>query len=163
MYTQEIICPHCGKLTRVNIADTEGSTTTPCQRFMCKREIVVRTDKTGNVISVQKGGCFLTSASIYAAGLSDDCYELETLRSFRDGFVQNLPNGPEIISNYYTTAPKIAHEISISPSANSEYKKILETIKTAVSCIEALNNEKALDIYVNMFEELKCRYLRPNI
>ena len=30
------------------------------------------------------GGCYLTSACMYSKGLPDDCYELETLRNFRD-------------------------------------------------------------------------------
>ncbi len=34
MYTQEVICPHCGKMTMVNVGDAKGSVSTPCQE--CK-------------------------------------------------------------------------------------------------------------------------------
>ena len=58
MYTQEIICPYCGKMTIVNVADTAGKTITPCQRFWCKQKIIVITDNEGKVVTVKKKGFF---------------------------------------------------------------------------------------------------------
>lgn len=52
MYTQEIICPACGKKTIVNVIDVAGKCLTPCQS--CKRRIVVKTDKEGKVISIRQ-------------------------------------------------------------------------------------------------------------
>jgi|WetSurMetagenome_2_1015567.scaffolds.fasta_scaffold431966_1 hypothetical protein len=66
MYTQEIKCPGCGKLTRVNVCDGEGKAITPCgvklsNNFFlpddyCNTKIVVITDKSGNVIEIRKKG-----------------------------------------------------------------------------------------------------------
>jgi len=49
----------------------------------------------------EKRGCIITTARIEAAGLSDDCLELQTFRSFRDNIVTELPNRKEIIEEYY--------------------------------------------------------------
>ena len=65
MYTQEIICPSCGKLTKVNVCDGGGKAVTPCgavltQSFWgntyCEKKIVVITDKSGNVVEIRKKG-----------------------------------------------------------------------------------------------------------
>jgi len=67
MYTQEIKCPLCGTLTRVNVCDAEGKSITPCgailtkksffyQEVRCHAQIVVITDKSGNVIEIRQKG-----------------------------------------------------------------------------------------------------------
>jgi len=66
MYTQEIICPICGNLTRVNVCDGGGKSITPCGAKLtnnlffnneyCKAKIVVITDNSGNVIEIRKKG-----------------------------------------------------------------------------------------------------------
>lgn len=58
------------------------------------------------------GGCYLTSACMYSKGLPDDCYELETLRNFRDTWLKNSEEGREIIKEYYEVAPKIVSAIN---------------------------------------------------
>ena len=57
--------------------------------------------------NAEAGTCFLTTACVEAENLSDDCYELNTLRNFRDSYVRGLPEGDAIISEYYDIAPKI--------------------------------------------------------
>ena len=44
------------------------------------------------------GGCYLTSACMYSKGLPDDCYELETLRNFRDTWLKNQGDPSRIVS-----------------------------------------------------------------
>jgi hypothetical protein len=58
-------------------------------------------------IRVSGGGCFITTAACEGLGLADDCWELRTLRRFRDTALQRLPSGPEDIARYYREAPAI--------------------------------------------------------
>lgn len=41
----------------------------------------------------EKRGCFLTTATVGTVGLPDDCWELATLRAFRDGWLARHPGG----------------------------------------------------------------------
>jgi hypothetical protein len=158
MYTQEVVCPYCGKLTRVNVIDTDGRTETPCQS--CKRGIFVGTDKEGKVVSIEKEeGCFLTTACVQAAGLSDDCKELRALRRFRDEYVAQLPNGASILTQYYENSPQIVLAISNSPLAEAEYDEILSVVRDAVAHIEAGNNSNALSVYSELINKLAKKYL----
>ena len=55
----------------------------------------------------QDDDCFITTACVHHYKLSDDCYQLTTLRYFRDNYVKKLPNGDKLIARYYSLAPKL--------------------------------------------------------
>lgn len=57
--------------------------------------------------SCAKRQCFLTTACCDLMGLEDDCFELRTLRSFRDHVLPTLPGGARDIEVYYAVAPVI--------------------------------------------------------
>lgn len=160
MYTQEIICPYCGKMTIVNVADTKGKTITPCQRYWCKKDIVVITNEQGQVVTIaKKEGCFITTACLQAAGLPDNCKELQTLRRFRDEYVSHLPNGSAILSQYYEDSPQIVEAISRSSSHEEEYSKILSIVISAVTLVDAGSNAEALSAYSKLIDNLTRKYL----
>lgn len=79
------------------------------------------------------GGCFLTSACVEAKGLPDDCYELTTLRMFRDEYLAKQECGKCEIAHYYSVAPKIVEQIKRDPDA----PRILDQIynELVVPCI----------------------------
>ena len=52
-------------------------------------------------------GCFLTTACCEVLGLDDDCFELRTLRHYRDQVLPALPSGSDAIATYYRLAPSI--------------------------------------------------------
>jgi hypothetical protein len=52
-------------------------------------------------------GCFLTTACCGVLGLGDDCFELRTLRRYRDDVLTNMPEGRAAIAAYYAIAPTI--------------------------------------------------------
>jgi hypothetical protein len=56
-------------------------------------------------------GCFLTTACCTHMGRADNCAELRTLRAFRDGWLAQQPQGPELIAHYYRIAPAICRGI----------------------------------------------------
>lgn len=56
--------------------------------------------------------CFLTTAAVGAIALADDCWELRTLRNFRDGTLARKPGGRELIADYYNRAPKLVERIN---------------------------------------------------
>jgi hypothetical protein len=53
------------------------------------------------------GCCFLTTACCEAIGLPDDCFELSTLRRYRDEVLAHMRDGPGEIERYYALAPAI--------------------------------------------------------
>jgi hypothetical protein len=63
------------------------------------------------------GGCFLTTATCEAVGLADDCWELRTLRRFRDGWLAEQQGGTDDIAAYYAKAPAIAERLKREPQA----------------------------------------------
>jgi hypothetical protein len=52
-------------------------------------------------------GCFITTACCEALGLDDDCFELRTLRRYRDHVLALRPGGAGDIAAYYVLAPLI--------------------------------------------------------
>ncbi len=105
------------------------------------------------------GGCYLTSACIYAKGLPDDCYELTTLRKYRDEWLNNQPAGKEFIKDYYAVAPKIVSNINESPDQKSIYEMIYDKmVLPCVKLIEKNKMEETLDLYKSMTLKLKKDY-----
>ena len=105
------------------------------------------------------GGCYLTTACVEYKGLADDCYELTTLRQFRDEYVRSLENGEELIKRYYDVAPRIVECIDASPNKDEIYQEIYQYI---LKCIEHINRGEyveTLSLYTTMVEEMTARYI----
>ncbi|MCM8556650.1 CFI-box-CTERM domain-containing protein [Sphingomicrobium sediminis] len=66
---------------------------------------------------VEASGCFLTSAACDGIGLADDCWELQTLRAFRDDWLVHQQGGLEDVALYYAVAPAIAARLAEQPRA----------------------------------------------
>jgi len=52
-------------------------------------------------------GCFITTACCEVLGLDDDCFELRTLRHYRDEVLAKAPGGADAVARYYALAPGI--------------------------------------------------------
>ena len=52
-------------------------------------------------------GCFITTACCEVVGLGDDCFELRTLRRYRDQVLAKRPGGIAEIARYYAFAPRL--------------------------------------------------------
>ena len=93
-------------------------------------------------------GCFLTSACVDALGKEDDCYELETLRRFRDEWLALQEGGEQDIARYYAFAPGVVRQIDRLPDRMSLYARIYdELVAPCVRLIEAHKMQEAWDLY----------------
>lgn len=104
------------------------------------------------------GGCFLTSACMNALSDSfdDDCYELRTLRWFRDNHVSK-----EDIERYYEIAPRIVQQIDDTASSREIYKRIYDdVVRVCVEAIEANNFAYAYEVYRKAVKYLEAQYLQ---
>lgn len=105
-------------------------------------------------------GCYLTSACVAAKGLPDHCEELQTLRSFRDGYLSQQPEGPAEIEQYYATAPNIVEAINQLPDAIKIWNRIYEElVKPCVQMIHANQNAEAHQLYKSFANKLARLYL----
>jgi len=102
------------------------------------------------------GSCFITTACVEAANLPDNCYELETLRGFRDRWITKSPGGQGLIREYYEVAPGIVRAISAQPNSRDTFSRIFDKdILPAIRLIEKGDYHIALDSYKNMVLRLK--------
>ena len=99
--------------------------------------------------------CFLTSACVEYLGKPDDCEELTSLRSFRDGYMKSIKGGEELVKEYYEVAPKIVEVIEKSEKKNEYYSYIYTVIEKCVHLIAQGDNEKTLEEYKKMVVTLQ--------
>jgi hypothetical protein len=105
------------------------------------------------------GGCLITTAYIDAKGLPDNCAELTTVRAFRESYIRALPNGKEIISEYYEVAPRIIAGINKIDDPRQVYSNLYKELVSIVELINSGENGKALSSYLRILDDLKQRYL----
>lgn len=72
-------------------------------------------------------GCFLTTAACDIIGLEDDCWELQSLRHFRDNWLQHQAEGKEDIARYYAQAPAICETLKNSAEGRRTLLKLYWT------------------------------------
>lgn len=101
------------------------------------------------------GGCFLTTACCQYKGLSDDCSELTTLRSFRDNHLLQSNEGRDLVEEYYRIAPKLIEKIEQRPNAGDIYEQIFATIRQIVDQINQEAYASATDCYKDMVYTLQ--------
>lgn len=99
----------------------------------------------------KKSGCFISTAACVLMGLSDDCYELTTLRLFRDEHLLKSSSGRALVEHYYSIAPAIANKLTVS----SELERVWITVGNVVSAIETENFELARELYQEMVNRLQ--------
>lgn len=104
-------------------------------------------------------GCFLTSACTAARGLPDDCRELTVLRTFRDGYMQTLPDGKSDIQEYYRCAPAIVAVIDSLPDAKSVWDRVYsELVRPCVEMIDSGRYHEAYTAYKSYTKYLQEVY-----
>jgi len=108
---------------------------------------------------IKTGGCYLTTACAEAMKLPDDCFELQTLREFRDVYLAQTLAGRKMIEEYYETAPEIVEAINATGNRNEIFKGLYAEINEIVSLIKNGESEKAVLAYRDLTLSLKNKYL----
>ena len=97
-------------------------------------------DSNSSSSSSSSDSCYVTTACVEAMGLSDNCFELQTLRNYRDTYLKNQPTGISDIKLYYKVAPLIVKRIHELPNSR---EFLINTFRTLVSpCVNLIVSGK---------------------
>ena len=108
----------------------------------------------------RKRFCYITTAVCSSLGRDDDCYELNVLRDFRDGYMASLPEGKDMIDHYYDLAPSIVKSIEAREGSEEIYREIWNRyLAPCISDIEADDREACLARYAGMVEDLASEFV----
>jgi hypothetical protein len=103
-------------------------------------------------------GCFITTACCEVLGLDDDCFELRTLRRYRDHVLAKRPGGEAAIARYYALAPLILARLpreARAPRLRSIYARHI--LPAALAARLGLN-AVAYRLYARMVEDLASEF-----
>lgn len=134
-----------------------GSTDKSKVEYKLKSSTVINDIKASIYDVGDTGGCYLTTACITYKGLSDDCYELETLRKFRDNYLMSNDSYRSDVLEYYSFSPKLISEINgDEKTLNQIYDQL---IVPCISLIEEEKYDEAFRHYKLFSLELKSKWL----
>lgn len=103
--------------------------------------------------------CYITTAVCENFGKPDDCYELRTLRSYRDEYLACAPGGQDMIRKYYDVAPAIVKHINQQPQRNEIYESIwTEYLSPCIQMIEKNQLDECRVLYEDMVDTLAEKY-----
>ncbi len=137
-------------LAAKNIALNQGLTITVYSPTGGIQKVINPKDKS------DEGNCFITTACVKYYGLEDNCYELATLRYFRDSYLLTDPENRSLVKQYYSIAPKIVQQLERDINKKKLFEEIYLQIKQACRAIEKGKFEMAKAIYmstiINLFQ-----------
>lgn len=103
--------------------------------------------------------CYITTAVCESLGKPDECYELNLLREYRDGYLMKQPDGEALIRHYYDIAPTIVKRIGREEDARRIYEGIWKDyLAPCIRLIEEADHEGCRAIYQDMVYTLDKRY-----
>jgi hypothetical protein len=106
------------------------------------------------------GGCYISSACTQYKGLPDDCYELQTLRAFRDDICKKDDSIREVVLNYYRKAPLIVKNLNNCEDKNERLELLYNNL--VVKCVKLLeegNVDEAVKTYLDVYANLEKEFL----
>jgi len=157
---------------QINIIDVHGRVTGSAGQFVASvatsldgfSEVMSRRGRVAAYLEKREaagqceptGACFLTTACCQAVGLDDDCWELRTLRKFRDTVLASSPDGQARIARYYEIAPRLVEKIAARPDARAILLKCyaLYLVPSAVAVWLGRNNA-ACAIYMRLLRHMQ--------
>ena len=103
--------------------------------------------------------CYITTAVCEFFGKSDNCYELTLLRDYRDTYLVSLPDGQDLIHQYYDMAPSIVKHIDQQEDRQAIYRSIWEQyLSPCITMIENRQMDECRQHYEDMVHNLKEKY-----
>jgi hypothetical protein len=127
------------RVLRIDLADDRGLITGRPGMILASlsadltglTELFAQRDKLeANIRSAEATGrcervdCFITTACTRAVGLPDNCWELRTLRRFRDQVLEQVPGGAAKVARYYEVAPRLVEKVSSHPKGRAILLKV---------------------------------------
>ena len=100
-----------------------------------------------------KKGCFITTAACEFMMLPDDCVQLRTLRSFRDSYLEETPEGRKLVEEYYRVAPGLVPLVKNEDIAAVVWRAVTATVEL----IEKRQSEEAVEEYQKLVVWLQSR------
>jgi hypothetical protein len=91
--------------------------------------------------------------------MSDDCYELQTLRWLRDRILKKTKCGEMAICQYYDEAPEIVKAINMDSGAAEIWDRTYKEIAIAVKLTLAGDYGGAFEHYRQVSERLKSDFI----
>lgn len=108
----------------------------------------------------EESNCFITTACVKYYGLKDNCYELQTLRYFRDNYLLKSDKGKQMVSKYYQVAPALVKSIEADNRRAEIFEEVFLQIKLACKAIEKKYFTKATKIYKSAVANLYIKFNR---
>lgn len=111
------------------------------------------------------GGCYITTIVCDILGKEDDCDVLNTLRSFRNNYMQKNAEYSPLLMEYDVIGPKIAEAIrnDYTESDKSFWEDYYDIyLMKTCDCIKNEEFNEAIKTYINMVESLKKYYSIPD-
>ncbi|MGN1167632.1 MAG: CFI-box-CTERM domain-containing protein [Lachnospiraceae bacterium] len=103
--------------------------------------------------------CYITTAVCESQSKPDDCYELNTLRGYRDGYLMQTEQGRQLVEEYYDVAPALVMCIDMQKDSEKIYDNIYkEYLIPCLECIENNRMDECRERYVSMVHDLESRY-----
>ncbi len=99
-------------------------------------------------------GCFLTTACCEVLGLSDDCFELRTLRCYRDRVLLAMPGGQAALAAYCLVAPSILERLPQEKRVARLLSVYMRFILPSALAARLGMNRLAYSLYARMMDEL---------
>jgi hypothetical protein len=99
-------------------------------------------------------GCFITTACCEMLGLDDDCFELRTLRRYRDQVLAKRPGGIVAIERYYELSPSILAQLPSETRANRLLSIYARYVLPSALAASLGLNALAFRLYARMMAEL---------
>lgn len=135
--------------------DTFGSV-----KIMGKGNTTIVTIPYSSALIDEDMDCFLTSACVNHRQLEDDCLELNTLRSLRDGFMTASEEGRRIIREYETMGPRIVRAINDCENQSEIYEYMYQhLVLPSVAMVQSGEKQEAVDYYQQFVKDLRAKYL----
>lgn len=151
-------CPSCRKNNNYNTGQTYTQTNNTTDSFTYNRK------NPQSPPNKKSSWCYLTTVACEYYELPDDCYELETLRYYRDEWLANQTYGPTVIEEYYITAPLIVKALKESENYEKTCEWLMhDVIKNCIEKIESNQMVECFNIYKEMVSILKNKYFGDDI
>jgi len=99
--------------------------------------------------------CYISTAICSHIGKSDDCYELQLLRNYRDTVLLSNAEGRLLVEEYYDVAPTIVNRINKRIDAQHIYQRLWERyLYPCIHSIEQKQYDTSQKYYASMVQYL---------